>query len=142
MARGMRLLSVVAALAASASGMPCPAPCPHQQQAAPTSPWRLMLLPPRGIVVLVPWYIHLCLSQQLTDGAPALAAPVLQASVASTGKRGFGPATTEEAVGLPLWEDLLRNFISAPDRPSGFGQLGRVGGLCREPLSSPDGEQH
>ncbi|XP_049850234.1 uncharacterized protein LOC126320756 isoform X2 [Schistocerca gregaria] len=66
----------------------------------------------------------------------------LDDTVASTGKRGFGPATTEEAVGLPLWEDLLRNFISAPDRPSGFGQLGRVGGLCREPLSSPDGEQH
>ncbi|XP_047114185.1 uncharacterized protein LOC124794681 isoform X1 [Schistocerca piceifrons] len=141
MARPVRLLSVVAVLAASASGMPCPASCPHQQQAAATSPWRLMLLPPRGIIVLVPWYIHMCLSQQFTAGVPALAAPVLQASVASTGKRGFGPATTEEAVGLPHWEDLLRNFISAPDRPCGFGQLGSVVGLCQELSSSPDGEQ-
>ncbi|XP_049773288.1 uncharacterized protein LOC126161476 [Schistocerca cancellata] len=138
MARPVRLLSVVAVLAASASGMPCPASCPHQQQAAATSPWRLMLLPPRGIIVLVPWYIHMCLSQQFTAGAPALAAPVLQASVASTEKRGLGSATTEEAFGLPHWEDLLRNFIIAPDVPCGFGQLGNAGDLCRE----PDGEQH
>ncbi|XP_049954023.1 uncharacterized protein LOC126470296 isoform X2 [Schistocerca serialis cubense] len=62
----------------------------------------------------------------------------LDDTVASTGKRGLGSATTEEAVGLPHWEDLLRNFISAPDIPCGFGQLGNVGGLCRQ----PDGERH